>query len=332
MIRLLQTKKDIISNCFTAVLCLFITLLPIKASCQKQANVWYFGDHAGLDFKTGSPVALSNGALKTDEGCASISDTAGNILFYTDGITVYNKKDTSMPNGTGLNGHSSSTQSSIIIPVPGNDSIFYIFTTDAQGGANGCEYSRVNMHKNGGHGDVISKNKMLFTPSAEKITAIRNNNGSDIWVIGHKHNTDTFYTYKIDNKGINSSVVKSKSGSSYSTKSGVIGYMKASPDGKKLALAISSTNTVEVFDFDDKSGVVSNCRSMTDNTNFSGVYGHFRCCSTRNRNCQSGPPFLHSILLWESGYSGQEFLPWRYYPVQSFRISKCRFNSMEFRR
>ena len=124
MIRLLQTKKDIISNCFTAVLCLFITLLPIKASCQKQANVWYFGDHAGLDFKTGSPVALSNGALKTDEGCASISDTAGNILFYTDGITVYNKKDTSMPNGTGLNGHSSSTQSSIIIPVPGNDSIF----------------------------------------------------------------------------------------------------------------------------------------------------------------------------------------------------------------
>ena len=57
----------------------------------KEGNIWYFGEYAGLDFNSGSPVALTNGQLNTNEGCATISDNNGNLLFYTDGMTVYNK-------------------------------------------------------------------------------------------------------------------------------------------------------------------------------------------------------------------------------------------------
>jgi len=65
---------------------------------QKEANIWYFGENAGLDFNSGVPVALLDGQLNTREGCATISDKNGNLLFYTDGITVWNRSHKIMQN------------------------------------------------------------------------------------------------------------------------------------------------------------------------------------------------------------------------------------------
>src|SRR3970040_2481571 len=95
---------------------LFILATPSFA--QKEAAIWYFGNYAGLDFNSGNPVALTNGKLVTKEGCTTISDKDGNLLFYTDGSLVYNKNHQVMPNGYGLQGHNSSTQSAIIVPKP----------------------------------------------------------------------------------------------------------------------------------------------------------------------------------------------------------------------
>src|SRR6185503_9676016 len=79
---------------------------------QKEANVWYFGTNAGVDFNSGAPVAITNGKLNTNEGCATIADkSTGQLLFYTDGITVYDRTHAIMSNGTGLKGNASSTQS-----------------------------------------------------------------------------------------------------------------------------------------------------------------------------------------------------------------------------
>ena len=68
---------------------------------QNEANIWYFGANAGLDFNSGSPVALTNGQLNTLEGCATLCNNSGQLLMYTDGITVYNKNHTVMINGNG---------------------------------------------------------------------------------------------------------------------------------------------------------------------------------------------------------------------------------------
>ena len=72
-------------------LLLVVILISSTSFAQKEAANWYFGDMAGLTFNSGSPVALLNGQLITREGCASISDKDGNLLFYTDGSVVYNK-------------------------------------------------------------------------------------------------------------------------------------------------------------------------------------------------------------------------------------------------
>ena len=118
-------------------------------------------------------MALSNGALNTREGCAAISDKNGNLLFYTDGVTVYNKNHGVMLNGTGLKGHSSSTHSAIIVPKPANTAIYYILTADELAGVNGLQYTEVDMSLDGGLGGVTSnKNKLLLSQATEKITEI----------------------------------------------------------------------------------------------------------------------------------------------------------------
>src|SRR5688572_19089790 len=97
-------------------------------------NNWYFGGTAGLTFSStaGRPVPslLLNSVMRADEGSATISNEQGELLFYTNGKTVYNREHEIMANGDDLDGNLSACQSSLIIPVPGNDSIYYVFTTD----------------------------------------------------------------------------------------------------------------------------------------------------------------------------------------------------------
>lgn len=117
------------------LLFLFFILTSIQFYAQGEANNWYFGRNAGVTFNTNPPSALSDGQLNTTEGCSAISDTGGNLLFYTDGRTVWDKNHQIMPNAnyfgnTGLHGDPSSTQSGLIVPHPTITGIYYIFTVD----------------------------------------------------------------------------------------------------------------------------------------------------------------------------------------------------------
>lgn len=96
------------------IIYILILVSSIQLFAQKQTAFWYFGTYAGLDFNSGNPIALTDGQLNTDEGCTAISDFNGNLLFYTDGVTVWNKNHVTMLNGENLNGHFSSTNSAII--------------------------------------------------------------------------------------------------------------------------------------------------------------------------------------------------------------------------
>ncbi|TGV04050.1 T9SS type B sorting domain-containing protein [Flavivirga rizhaonensis] len=225
-------------------------------NAQKETAIWYFGENAGLDFNSGVPVALSDGELTSLEGSATISDKDGNLLFYTDGITVWNRNHDVMPNGSGLKGHNSSTQSSIIIPLPQTSDIYYIFTND--GVSNGLQYNILDMSLDGGMGDIFSKNNPLENEVYEKLTAVLHANGNDVWIIAHKRNSNEFITYLLGEAGLNTIPVISAVGSI----SGIQGYMKTSPNGKLLAItntAYYNNNNakVELFRFDNTKGKIS---------------------------------------------------------------------------
>lgn len=241
------------------LLLVLLVLLPLPLSAGKQVNHWYFGDHAGLDFSTGVPVALTNGAMFAAEGCASISDKDGKLLFYTDGITVWNRNHGVMENGTGLKGAVSTTQAALIVQRPGSTIEYYIFTPDQAGQSNGLHYSIVDMSADNGLGNVATKNVPLITPVSEKITAVRHSNTIDVWVLVHGWNNNEFYAYLVTGAGVSSTPVISTSGSFHGGDEGnAIGTMKFSTQGQKLAVTVPNVSSFEVFDFDATSGVVSN--------------------------------------------------------------------------
>ena len=104
---------------------------------QKQYNNWYFGENAGLSFNNSEVVSLYDSEMNQNEGCSSISDSNGSLLFYTDGVSVWNRNHVIMNNGFGLFGHLSSTQSALIVQKPLSDNLYYIFT---QGSAYDPDY------------------------------------------------------------------------------------------------------------------------------------------------------------------------------------------------
>jgi PKD repeat protein len=245
---------------------------------QAEFSKWYFGHWAALDFSTSPPTVLNNNVLNTAGSSASIADNAGNLLFYTDGVQVVNKNHTLMANGSGLNGGSGSSQSAIIVKQPGNNNLYYIFTTPNFGNQPTC-YSIVDMNLAAGFGSVTVKNYTIYTPSSEKQIAIRHCNGVDVWIVSHESNsTNNFRAYLLSATGLNSTPVISPIGESLIS---LGGQMKISPDGKKLASATKSasqpppgTNCFFLFDFDASSGVLSNSLALLSYSNAVGTaYG-----------------------------------------------------------
>jgi hypothetical protein len=262
---------------FNVTLFLLFYCLPLKPQAGPYSN-WYFGANAGLTFNSGAPVALTNGALTTTEGVATISDLSGNLLFYTNGVTVWDRNHTIMPNGNGLNGDISSTQSSIIVPVP-NSNRYYIFTSDADAttGSNfGICYSEVDMNGNSGFGVVTAnKNIPLHSPSSEKLCAVRHCNGVDIWVISKDWGSNVFRCWLVTQSGITVFSWSIAGVTVNGISQGSYGQLKASPDGSKLlacyyGFAGNGLNRVELYDFDVQTGFVTNAMNISTEV---GAYG-----------------------------------------------------------
>ena len=311
---------------------------------QEEASHWYFGDGAGLifDVNAGTVTATADalGTIQTNEGCSSISDFNGNLLFYTDGRNVWDKNHNIMPNanynaGTGLMGDPSSTSSGLIIPKPGNPNQYYIFTVDEphhqnafafpnQGPAdefgnsipfytsptgnpigsipgdddgfnNGLAYSLLDLTLNNGNGDVVSTEKNVqlqtYDPTdqaqdsykcSEKITAVEHSDGQSYWVLTHFR--DQFYAFRVDGSGVNTTPIFTQTApliTEQGYRRNAIGYMKASPDGTKIAIChrqngttegqnSNATGSVWLYDFENTTGILSNPVNLYPN---SGPYG-----------------------------------------------------------
>lgn len=223
------------------------------AQSKKWAANWYFGYNAGISFMDGTPKPLSGGVISTWEGCASISDNNGNLLFYTDGSTIRNKKHLVMPEAVDLGGHSSTTQSATIVPLPGDDNVYYVFSLGFAGGTKTLLYSMVDMRLNEGLGGILSKNNVLFTNSSECLTVIKHCNSVDYWILINELRTNLIKAYKLTKDGLNPKPIESRIGAY----KGSAGHLKVSPDGRKIAIALFN-NAFELFDFNQNTGTLSN--------------------------------------------------------------------------
>jgi hypothetical protein len=230
---------------------------------------WVFGQNAGLDFSTSPPTATSGFAMATSEGCASISDASGNLLFYTDGVKVWNSSNA--PMASNLLGNPSSTQSAIIVPDPANSKGYYVFTADGVSGGDN--------HLNGIHLDLstLSWSPTQFSPwplpntpgalngfsPTEKVTAIQHANCIDYWVltivqsgdIGVASGPGTFRLFLVDSSGI--SLFPATPMFPTVPTVGDLGYMKASPSGSRIAISDFENHIVLVYDFNKATGQIT---------------------------------------------------------------------------
>lgn len=262
----------------------FIVSLLISTffvSAQKQTNIWYFGNRVGLDFNQTPPLPLSDGTANSQEGSAVMSDNNGKLLFYTNGKIVQNRKHLTMPNGAGLLGDLSSTCNTVIVPMPGNDSMYYLFAIgSAREEVPVFSYNIIDMKDDGGFGDVVVKNIIVEDTVLEKMTAIRHCNNRDVWIVIQKWNTDEYHAYLLTASGLSSTPVISNTGLVINGQiNNSIGALKFSSKGNKLVACHGFDNdAVEIMDFDNTTGIISNPLVIHPNTTphqstFNGVYG-----------------------------------------------------------
>lgn len=254
---------------------------PLMA--QRQADNWMFGQGVGLAFSSGKPIPLSGNPMDALEGVATISDMkTGQLLFYSDGVAVWNRNNQIMPNGQDLLGGRSSTQSSLIVPFPGRSDLYYLFTVRAyndtgdKSAYGGMYYSLVDMNLNNGLGDVVasSKNKFVELYTTEKLTAIPHANKRDYWVLSHAWNSNEFLVYLLTPSGLslnNRIPIGTIHKAGPPGNSEAMGYLKASPNGKHLAAAVyGDLRPFELYDFNNQTGNIHNYRNLG---NFTKQYG-----------------------------------------------------------
>jgi hypothetical protein len=261
-------------------ICLFI--LSFYTNCKSQGinNLWLMGyeSWAGPPFG-GININFINGTADTsyinrnmnfNATNAVISDGLGNLLFYTNGVYIANQNNDTMLNGEGLNPSPYTSnwaddgmpipQGNIIIPFPGDTNKFYLFheTKTAIVGSSSKPlelfYSLIDMNQNGGLGEVVSKNNIVFQDTLQggELSATKHANGRDWWLICHKVNSDKFYKLLITPFGIGITT------QNYGTVRDDYGGASAfSPDGSKFSHNNSSTD-LDIYDFDRCTGMLSN--------------------------------------------------------------------------
>ncbi len=231
---------------------------------EDQSNsIWYFGDGAGLDFNedpndpnapTPRPIASPH-PQNIPAGTTTVSDQSGQVLFFTDGESVWDLNGNLMQNGSDIGGDNTASQSVLAVAVPSQPTLFYLFTTQSNtSGTNIASYSLVDIKAENqtGIGNVVTKNNFLFSPSTEQIAAL--NAGDTTWVMFHELGNNSFRAYPVSSFGIGQPVISSV-GSTHGYNAG-IGTMKFSPDGTKVAVTISEggCNKTEIFEFDQQTG------------------------------------------------------------------------------
>lgn len=260
-------------NCFFKVVCIIVfAFCKVSSIAQHQNDNWYFGRNAGISFTSGAPSVFSHNPMYTRASACISHNSTGQLQFYTDGISVWNRNHTIMANGNSI-----STETTaggvLIVPYPGKNNQYYIFTVSAQ---NVIGYAIVDMSLDGGLGDVIAKQIILATHTSSAITAVKHEFNNNYWLITHYSNatspTNGFFVYLITENGIKTTPIISNAGPLGSRFADLV----SNHSGKKLAIThYADTNNAfaATFDFDKQCGYVYNPVTLYKDKTWDYAYG-----------------------------------------------------------
>lgn len=273
-----KQRKIFFSGCIGYII-VTIIFATNNLYAQKETWNWFFGDKAGITFmpdgKEAKFLQASNISIQRgmQEGIATISDRKGNLLFYSDGIFVWNKNHSILSNLSygGLFGNTSSARNVIIIPKPLSNRFYYVFTIDAYEGREdlsnpgkaihyGLRYSVLDvLAGNQGDIDPNQKNILLVADVFEKMITINHSNESDVWLVTYSWKNNDFYIYLITKDGIQSPKriknplppMQPPPGGGNPTEAANLDY---DIENKKLINCDWESNSFVIFDFNPATG------------------------------------------------------------------------------
>jgi len=264
---------------------LFIVFSFIVLSSFAQYNthrnmVWMFGKHAGIDFNSGAPISISNSGIDTWEGCATVCDDQGKLLFYTDGKKIFDRRGNRMPSSANIVPFEtqSTTQGALIVPVIGSTHLYYVFSLEnfePQFNVNSTgklAYSIVDMNMNEGLSDLLSGKTGIPMGDgfAEKMIAIPGDK-NNVWLVLQRRDSTMFWVYNITESGISGPVISGSQDHQPIKDENVPGVIKASPDGRLIVCLTEFARGIRLFDFDPATGIASNRRALDTVSNAYGA-------------------------------------------------------------
>ncbi len=262
-------------------------------------NIWMFGQSAGVDFNDAEPKAirsyfdtLAYPRTIFGEASASVCNAKGELLFYTEGSMVINRKHELMRNGDSLipylrtgytySSTSSASQGTIIVPIPSQSNKYYVFSLTAVEAKHEGKpvkgylfYSMVDMSADAGLGAVVAGQKgiLLDTGLTEHMTAVAADDYR-VWLLTISKVSEHIKSFEITGCGINHTPVLSAFPDYLDTTVSKVGTgcIAISPDRTKIAIASNSFSTFSrpsqrdglvLLDFDTLTGHASNLKRLS---------------------------------------------------------------------
>jgi hypothetical protein len=315
------------------VLVIILQLIMVQSLfSQHQADNWIFAQWAGLKFNSGQPVAYLPVGTGDSFGNGTImSDSLGNLLFFSNGDRVWNKNGEIMENGDSLLPGVCWDQSAISFPRPGLNTQYYLFTVSDWNSPKGLYYSIIDISLDGGLGALTNvKNIKLeaafWAHDHQFVTKSRS--GDSYWVVTRLYNDDRYASFLVDEQGVDTIPVYSPTGIfrefttndngnikiSYNKKYLVTGHRGGGYEVQKHYL-----KSFEVCTFNDETGEIGYLY-MVNKKNVGGWYDPSYCC-------EFSPDSKYLYLTFEGGDLGTELGYLYQYDMQYIEDSTAFVNS-----
>ncbi len=286
---------------------LFYIIFTLSIQCafsQKRDNIWMLGTYStyenyGIDFNVGvaDTFAITRN-MNFYFSNASICDTNGQVLFYSNGDYIANRLDDSLQNTQNFNPGFVTTNYQngicifdglLILPKPGNANKYYIIHESAESiyidtivalHPLNLSFSEIDINLDGGLGGIIPGRKNVHlvddTLTYGRVAAVKHGNGRDWWVIAHRFNSTLFYEFLVTPDSIYGPYMQNVG--MFNPHLNYYGQAIFSPDGDKYCIQLDDT-ALNLFDFDRCTGTLSNSRviSVTDTVNGSTLLAAIGC-------------------------------------------------------
>jgi hypothetical protein len=248
-----------------------------------------------------------------------VCDTAGKLLFYSNGRGIFNNLDQLMPNGNDINNGEWASkfwpdpstgypgrQDVLILKDPSavtgyfilhKTPVFYPIGYDSIE----IRVSYVDMTLENGLGDVVYKNQYFYKTQnllLAYLTGVQHKNKRDWWVL-QPTNSNKIKTFLLDPTGIHVLPDQEANHSFTTEKSSSSGTAKFSPDGKHYAI-YNETDHLLIYDFDRETGKLHFKKELVPiDTSGSGIFCSVEWSPNSRFIYTATEIYLHQIDTWE---------------------------------